>query len=59
MTSVLKTDDGHIGFGLVRERVIVSGGELSLLGGDGTKIPMIYQPFPIRHPRGINKKASF
>ena len=58
MTSVLKTDDGHIGFGLVRERVIVSGGELSFLADD-TEIPVTYQPFPMRQPRGHNQKASF
>lgn len=57
ITSLVRTDTGYEGFGLLREVLVSEGRDLYLEAAEGL-IPIRYKPFSPRHPKGLKNGAG-
>lgn len=56
ITSIVQTENGFEGFGLLREKMVTDGRMLHLRTEDGS-VPVTYKPFPQAKPKGLKKGA--
>ncbi|MCF7801336.1 MAG: hypothetical protein K9N34_04890 [Candidatus Marinimicrobia bacterium] len=56
VTSIVRTENGFEGFGLLREKMVAEGCELHLNTADGL-VPVTYKPFRRAKPKGLKTGA--